>query len=53
MVDAVLGQHQVVIKSLGSFLGSIPGISGGAVMGDGNVSLILDVPGLISLAKGE
>ena len=49
-VDGLLGQQQVVIKSLGSMLGSIKGVSGGAIMGDGNVSLILDVPGLISLA---
>jgi two-component system chemotaxis sensor kinase CheA len=51
LVDELLGQQQVVIKSLGESLRMIPGISGGAILGDGNVSLILDVPGLISLAK--
>jgi len=50
MVDELLGQQQVVIKSLGPALGEVPGISGGAIMGDGNVSLILDVPGLVELA---
>ncbi len=50
LVDELLGQQQVVIKSLGELLGSVPGISGGAILGDGNVSMILDVPGLIDLA---
>ncbi|NQT19183.1 MAG: chemotaxis protein CheA [Planctomycetes bacterium] len=51
MVDELLGQQQVVIKNLGSGLGEVPGVSGGAIMGNGNVSLILDVPGLIKLAR--
>ncbi len=50
LVDGLLGQQQVVIKSLGEDIGTTPGISGGAIMGDGNVSLILDVPGIIDLA---
>ena len=50
LVDELLGQQQVVIKSLGEGLGTVKGISGGAIMGDGKVSLILDVPGLITLA---
>jgi len=53
MVDELLGQQQVVIKSLGSGLGEVKGVSGGAIMGDGNVSLILDVPGLIELATKD
>ena len=51
LVDDLAGQQQVVIKSLGSYLGSIQGVSGGAIMGDGKVALILDVPGLIQLAR--
>jgi two-component system chemotaxis sensor kinase CheA len=50
LVDELLGQEQVVIKSLGKEMGRLPGISGGAVLGDGNVSLIIDVPGLIELS---
>ena len=50
LIDELLGQQQVVIKSLGESLPMVPGISGGAILGDGNVCLILDVPGLISLA---
>lgn len=51
LVDELLGQEQVVIKSLGEGMNKLKGISGGAVLGDGNVSLILDVPGLVELAE--
>jgi len=51
LVDELLGQQQVVIKSLGGGLGEVKGVSGGAIMGDGKVSLILDIPGLIELAQ--
>ncbi len=51
LVDDLLGQQQVVIKSLGEGLGKVTGISGGAIMGDGHVCLILDVPGLVELAR--
>lgn len=47
LVDELLGQEQVVIKNLGPGMGQIRGISGGAVLGDGNVSLILDVAGVL------
>ncbi len=53
LVDELLGQQQVVIKSLGDGLGTVPGVSGGAIMGDGRVSLILDVPGLIDLSRAQ
>ena len=51
LVDELLGQQQVVIKSLGDGIGQVRGVSGGAILGDGSVSLILDVPGLIGLAS--
>ncbi|MBN1435487.1 MAG: chemotaxis protein CheA [Sedimentisphaerales bacterium] len=51
LVDDLAAQQQAVIKSLGSYLGPIRGVSGGSIMGDGNVALILDVPGLISLSQ--
>jgi two-component system chemotaxis sensor kinase CheA len=50
MVDEILGQQQVVIKSLGPALGKIPGVAGSAILGDGRVGLILDVGGLLTLA---
>ncbi|NET73383.1 MAG: chemotaxis protein CheA [Sphaerospermopsis sp. SIO1G2] len=40
LVDELLGQQQVVVKPLGSVLGELPGISGGAIMPDGTVGLI-------------
>ena len=51
LVDELLAQQQVVIKNLGEGLGKVKGLSGGAIMGDGKISLILDVPGLIELAQ--
>lgn len=42
-VDELIGQHEVVIKSLGSYLGEIDGIAGSTIMGDGTVVMILDV----------
>jgi two-component system, chemotaxis family, sensor kinase CheA len=51
LVDDLLGQQQVVIKSLGEGLGKVMGVAGGAIMGDGRVCLILDVPGLVELAR--
>ncbi len=50
MVDELLGQEQVVIKSLGEGLSKVQGINGGAILGDGNVSLILDIAGVMDLA---
>jgi two-component system chemotaxis sensor kinase CheA len=50
LVDELLGQQQVVIKSIGSSLGAVPGIAGGAILGDGRVGLILDSGGIAKLA---
>jgi two-component system chemotaxis sensor kinase CheA len=47
VVDEVLGRQQVVAKSLGVQLKAMPGISGGAILGDGRVSLILDLEALM------
>lgn len=41
--DEVIGKQQVVIKQLGHDLGRLPGISGGAILGDGRAALILDL----------
>lgn len=49
LVDELLGQHQVVIKSLESNFRKLPGISGATIMGDGKVALILDVAALGSV----
>jgi two-component system chemotaxis sensor kinase CheA len=48
MVDEILGQQQVVIKSLGEAGGRLRGISGGAILGDGRIALIVDVDGVVT-----
>ncbi|HGJ67223.1 TPA: chemotaxis protein CheA [bacterium] len=50
MVDNLVGHQQIVIKSLGDSFNNIKGISGGAIMADGRVGLILDVSGIVKLA---
>lgn len=47
IVDSLLGEQEIVIKSLGNYIGKIPGIAGATIMGDGRVALILDVHSLI------
>ncbi|MBX2975361.1 MAG: chemotaxis protein CheA [Ignavibacteriaceae bacterium] len=47
-VDQLVGQKEVVIKSLGSYLGTIHGIAGSTIMGDGTVVMILDISELIN-----
>jgi two-component system chemotaxis sensor kinase CheA len=46
-VDDLLGQQQVVIKSLETNYRSVDGVSGATILGDGSVALILDIPGII------
>lgn len=48
-VDQVLGKQEVVIKSLGETFKRLPGISGGAILGDGRVALILDLDTLMGV----
>lgn len=51
-VDALLGQHQVVIKNLEANFRRVPGISGATIMGDGRVALILDAASLLGMRRG-
>ncbi len=53
MVDDVIGQHQAVIKSLETNFKRITGASGATILGDGRVSLILDIHGIEHLAFGR
>lgn len=50
-IDQLIGQHQVVIKSLEANYRRVPGIAGATIMGDGRVALILDVPVLVDMAR--
>jgi two-component system chemotaxis sensor kinase CheA len=47
VVDAVIGQHQTVIKTLGRMCREVEGLSGATILGDGRVALIVDVSALI------
>jgi len=51
MVDSLLGQREVVIKSLGDYLGTIQGIAGSTILGDGKVIMIIDVGQFMQMAK--
>jgi len=50
MVDDLLAQQQVVIKSLADNYKQVSGVSGATILGDGSVALILDIPGVINMA---
>lgn len=47
LVDELIGQRQTVVKSLSGYLGSVRGLAGCTVLGDGSISLIIDVAKLI------
>ncbi|UMZ75059.1 chemotaxis protein CheA [Natranaerofaba carboxydovora] len=51
MVDEILGQEQIVIKSLKENLGQVEGIAGVTILGDGNVAIILDVPSIFRMLR--
>jgi two-component system chemotaxis sensor kinase CheA len=50
-VDRLVGQQQVVVKSLETNYKKIPGVSGATIMGDGSVALIIDVPAIIQMGQ--
>ena len=50
MIDEMVSKQEVVIKSLGAFMTGIAGVSGGAILGDGNIALILDPGTLLQAA---
>lgn len=52
-VDELLGQQQVVIKSLETNFRKVEGLSGATILGDGTVALIIDIAGLIQLYQRE
>ena len=51
IVDTLIGQEEIVIKSLGEYLKGIQGIAGATIRGDGGVTLIVDVVALMEIAK--
>jgi two-component system chemotaxis sensor kinase CheA len=53
LVDDLLGQQQVVVKSLQTNFRRVVGISGATILGDGSVAMILDVNGLVRLCRAR
>ncbi len=51
VVDGLIGEQEVVIKSLSRFCGEAPGVSGATILGDGNVALIVDVNGVVPAGR--
>lgn len=51
VVDRLIGQQEIVMKGMDDYLGELPGISGGTVLGDGKVSLIIDIASLLGKMK--
>jgi two-component system chemotaxis sensor kinase CheA len=46
----MISKQEVVIKNLGSFMQGLPGVAGGAILGDGNIALILDPASILQAA---
>ena len=53
LVDDLIGQRQVVLKSLEANYRSVVGVSGATILGDGRVALILDIPSIVSLGETQ
>ncbi|MCF8009844.1 MAG: chemotaxis protein CheA [Clostridiales bacterium] len=51
VVDSLVGEQEIVIKSMGSYFGQIEGLSGATILGDGKVALIVDARGIIKKAS--
>ncbi len=51
IIDTLVGQEEIVIKSMGDYLQNIPGIAGATIRGDGGVTLIVDIGSMMNLAK--
>lgn len=47
VVNHLIGEQEIVIKSMGSYLGQITGLSGATILGDGRVALIVDARGIV------
>ena len=51
VVDTLMGEEEVVVKSLGTLVGDIAGVSSATILGDGSVALIIDVTGMLKTVK--
>ena len=53
VVDRLLGEQEIVIKSLGAYLGQVSGLSGATILGDGSVALIVDARSIVKESGAE
>lgn len=53
VVDKLIGNQEIVVKSIATYIGKIDGISGATILGDGSVSLILDVLGIMKMVENR
>jgi len=53
VVDELVGNQEIVVKSLGSYIGKVEGFSGATILGDGNVACILDVVGISKMVNSR
>lgn len=53
VVDELIGNQEIVIKSLGMYIGKVTGIAGGTILGDGSVALIMEISALINHICGK
>jgi len=53
VVDSLLGQKEVVIKTIGEYLGNVRGIAGSTILGDGRVIMIIDIGELMKICSEQ
>lgn len=53
MIDELMGEQQAVVKGLSGYIGNVKGVSGCSILGDGEISLILDVKGILKKAEDQ
>jgi two-component system chemotaxis sensor kinase CheA len=53
IVDSLLAEQEIVIKSLGRFIGDVRGVSGATILGDGRIAFIVDINGLPAIARED
>ncbi len=52
VVDRLLGEQEVVIKSISKYCGELPGLSGATILGNGRVALIVDINSILEVTRG-
>lgn len=52
-VDSIVGEQEIVIKELGSYIGQVPGVTGATILGDGSLALIIDPSTLMQASGGS